>query len=130
MEEIGATNPKYQPLQVLWLLFVRSHSKTIPLSPIHLFTKQMVPSFSCDFRMHPIKYFLPSTTFASFFLVSFSSHTFSWACGSFCEPRKFSLFLHSLVCQITHSFPNGFQPNLCQHYSDAYSTCLILEVNT
>ena len=26
-----------------------------------------------------------------------------------------SLFVHSLVCPITHSFLNEFQPNLCQH---------------
>ena len=44
--------------------------------------------------------------------LSFSLHTFSWACGSLYEPRKFSLFVHSLVCPITHSFLDGFQPNL------------------
>ena len=27
------------------------------------------------------------------------------------NPGSFSLFVHSLVCQITHSFLNEFQPN-------------------
>ena len=44
MEEIGATNPKYQPLRVLWHLLVYPRLKTIPLAPIHLFTKPIVPS--------------------------------------------------------------------------------------
>ena len=26
------------------------------------------------------------------------------------------LFVHSFVCPITHSFLNGFQPNLYQHF--------------
>ena len=45
----------------------------------------------------------------------FSSHTFSWACGSLCEPWKYfsnSLFVNSLVCPIPHSFLDGFQPTL------------------
>ena len=63
---------------------------------------------------------------ASFFLVSlfhFHRALFSWACGSLCEPRKFSLFVHSPVCPITHSFLDGFQPNLVQHYPQVCSTC-------
>ena len=65
-------------------------------------------------------------THASFFsclFLSFSSHTFSWACGSLREPRKFSLFVHSLVCPITHSFLDGIQPNLVQHFPHVCSTC-------
>ena len=61
-----------------------------------------------------------------FFLVCFFHfhHTlFSWACGSLCEPRKFSLFVHSLVCPITHSFLNVFQPNLVQRFPQVCSTC-------
>ena len=49
--------------------------------------------------------------------------SFSWACGSLREPRKFSLFVHSLVCPITHSFLDGFQPNLVQHFPQVCSTC-------
>ena len=32
MEEIGPTNPKYQPLRVLWRPFVRPHLKNHPLA--------------------------------------------------------------------------------------------------
>ena len=91
--------------------------KTIPVAPIHPFTKQMVPSlcpeslnrslwrsFSPVLCVRLIKGFLPPKTFLrarGFFLVSlflslFSSHTFSWAYGSLREPRKFffqTLFL-------------------------------------
>ena len=44
MEEIGATKPKYQPLRVLWRRSYAHARKTIPLTPIHSFTKQIVPS--------------------------------------------------------------------------------------
>ena len=44
MEEIGPTNPKYQPLGILWHRLCAHAQKTIPLAPIHLFTKQIVPS--------------------------------------------------------------------------------------
>ena len=111
--------------------------KTILLAPIHPFSKQMEPSlcpesltqrssrlFSTVLCVCLIKGFLPSVTFLRarrffFYFLSFSSHTFSWACGSLCEPQKFFSFVHSLVCQITHSFLNGFQPNLYQHFSHA-----------
>ena len=44
MEKIGPTNPKYQPLRVLWRRLCAHARKTIPLAPIHSFTKQIVPS--------------------------------------------------------------------------------------
>ena len=44
MEDIGATNPEYQPLRVLWRRSYAHAQKTIPLAPIHSFTKQIVPS--------------------------------------------------------------------------------------
>ena len=81
------------------------------------------------FRTHLINSFLPSKNILGtrhFFLIlillllSFSSHTFSWACGSLCEPWKFfstSLFVHSFVCTISHLFLNGFHPNFYQHFS-------------
>ena len=69
------------------------------------------------------KYFRCPLFFFFYFLL-FSSHTFLWACGSSCEPRKCSFFVHSLVCQITHSFVNGFQPNLYQHLSHVCSNLL------
>ena len=34
-----------------------------------------------------------------------------------------SLFVHSLICLITHSFLHEFQPNLFQHFSHVCSTC-------
>ena len=57
------------------------------------------------------------------FFCFISSHTFSWACKSLCEAWKFSLFVHSLVCPITHSSLDGFQPNLVQHFPHVCSTC-------
>ena len=44
MEEIGPTNPKCQPLRVLWRRSCAHARKIIPLAPIHSFTKQIVPS--------------------------------------------------------------------------------------
>ena len=64
-----------------------------------------------------------------FFLVSlfhFHRTLFSWACGRVHEPRKFSLFVHLLVCPITHSFLDGFQPNLVQHFLQVCSTCHVI----
>ena len=89
MEEIGATNPEYQPLQVLWHCSCAHTQKTIPLAPIHLFTKQIVPSMYKEslswsrlisitrvFRNYlppSIKNILGAYRF--FLLLSFSSHT-------------------------------------------------------
>ena len=44
MEEICATNPEYQPLASL---MAPIHVPTLekPYGPIHLFTRQIVPSF-------------------------------------------------------------------------------------
>ena len=44
MEEIDATNPEYQPLPLLWHRSCAHARKTIPMAPIHPFTKQIVPS--------------------------------------------------------------------------------------
>ena len=44
MEEIGATNPEYQPLRSNGARLCAHARKTIPLAPIHSFTKQIVPS--------------------------------------------------------------------------------------
>ena len=43
MEQISATNPKYKPLRVLWCHLCIHIRKTIPLAPIHSFTRQVVP---------------------------------------------------------------------------------------
>ena len=111
-----------------------------PLAPIHPFTKQSVPSmhqelftrsllrsFSPVLCVCLIKGFLPSITFlcvCHFFLLclflSFSSHTFSWACGSLREPWKFFSFC-AFTCMSNNSLIS--QPNLCQHFSNVCSTC-------
>ena len=56
-------------------------------------------------------------TYASFFSCLFHFHHtfFRGLVGACVNPRSFSLFVHSLVCQITHSFLNGFQPNRLLH---------------
>ena len=130
--------------------------KTIPLAPIHPFTKQFVPSmhqksftrrllrsFSPVLCVRLIKGFLLSITlnflharrFFFFFVCFFHFHRtpFRGLAGACVNPGCFSL-VHSLICQITHSFLNGFQPNLCQHFSNVCSTCHSIlihpEVNT
>ena len=96
--------------------------------------------FAIDHTAFPqVPYKLPPSinnimrvSFFSFFLIlSFSSHTFLWACGSLYEPRKFFsnfLFVHSFVCAITHLFLNGFQPNFYQHFSHVCPTCHIFSL--
>ena len=114
MEEIGATNPEYQPLRVLWHRLCIHARKTIPLAPIHPFTKQMVPSlcpesltrslfrsFSPVLCVHLIKGFLPPETFlrASFFSLFlcfiFIAKFFRGHAGACVNPRSFfqTLFL-------------------------------------
>ena len=81
------------------------------------------------FHRYPINALLPSIIFLRarhfFLLCFFHFHRtlFSWAFGSLREPRKFSLFVHSLVCPITHSSLDVFQPNLVQHFPHVCSTC-------
>ena len=63
-------------------------------------------------------------TCASFFsLFHFHRTLFLWACGSLLDPGRFSQFVYSLVCAITHSSLDGFQPNLVQHFPHVCSTC-------
>ena len=56
-------------------------------------------------------------------LLSFSSHTFRGLAGTYVNPGRFSLFVHSLVCPIAHLFLDGFQLNLVQHFPHVCSTC-------
>ena len=62
-----------------------------------------------------------------FFLASFFLHfhctLFHGLAGAYVNPRRFSLLVHSLVCPITHSSLDGFQPNLVQHFPHVCSTC-------
>ena len=60
----------------------------------------------------------------SFFSLFHFHHTlFCELAGAIVNPRRFSLFVHSFVCLITHSFLDGFQPNLVQHFPHVCSTC-------
>ena len=128
---------------------MRPCSKIIPLAPTYIFThllnKYVVPSIYVSRIFHLKSFDIHSTSFphvpykllppikkyfrrlSFFFLFHFHRTLLSWACGSLQlrEPQKIfsnSLFVHSLLCQITHSFLNGFQPNLCQHFSHVCST--------
>ena len=139
MEEIATNNLEYQPLQVLWCRLCAHAQKTISLAPIHSFTKQILPSMyqellswsrliSAITRVFCMR--LTNSPFHQkyfrrlwFFFLSFSSHTFSWACGSLREPRKCFSFCAFTCLLITHSFVNGFQPNLYQPFSHVCSTC-------
>ena len=120
MEKIGATNPEYQPC-------APTLEKPSPgtNSPIN-FTKQMVPSlcpesltqslsrsFSPVLCVRLIKGFLPPKTFLHvhrFFFVSlfhFHRTLFRGLAGACVNPASIfsnSLFMHSLLCQIPHSF--------------------------
>ena len=62
-----------------------------------------------------------------FFSSSSSFHfhrtLFCGLAGAYVNPGRFSLFVHSLVYPITHSFLDGFQPNLVQHFPHVCSTC-------
>ena len=48
MEEIGATFPEYQPLQVLQCSFVRPCPTNHPSHPYSLVTGESVPSFNVE----------------------------------------------------------------------------------
>ena len=65
--------------------------------------------------------------FHCFLFVSFNFHRtlFHGLAGACVNLRSFSVFVHSLVYPITHSFLDGFQPNLVQHFPHAYSTVIL-----
>ena len=60
-------------------------------------------------------------SFFSCFFVHFHHTLFHGLAGACVNPGSFSFFVHALVCPITHSFLNGFQPNLVQHFPYVYS---------
>ena len=116
--------------------------KTILLTLIHPFTTHIVPSLypqsfpSSSCRSFPPVFLfgrykgLPSmnnifmrVSFFFLILLSFSSHTFRGLAGAYVNPGRFSPFVHSLVCPITHSSLDGFQPNLVQHFPHPSFTC-------
>ena len=62
--------------------------------------------------------------FSSLFLCFiFIAHFFRGLAGACVDPGIFSQFVYSLVCAITHSSLDGFQPNLVQHFPHVCSTC-------
>ena len=66
----------------------------------------------------------PFFLFVSMFLCFiFIAHFFRGFAGACMNPGSFSLFMYSLVCPITHSSLDGFQPNLVQHFPHVCSTC-------
>ena len=77
----------------------------------------------------PNKNILGARHFFSVSLFHFHHTLFRGLAGARVNPGSIfsnSLFVHSLVCLITHSFLNGFQPNLYQHFSHVCSTCLAI----
>ena len=75
---------------------------------------ELLPSIKNIFR-HPL--------FFSTYI--FIAHLFCGLVGACMNPGSFFKlsFVHSLVCSITCSFLNGFQPNLYQHFPHVCSTC-------
>ena len=55
--------------------------------------------------------------FSCFIFIARFYHGLAGACVNPGSIFSNSVFVHSLLCQITHSFLNRFQPNLCQHFS-------------
>ena len=62
-----------------------------------------------------------SFSYSCFF--HFHRTLFCGLAGGYVNPERFSLFVHSLVCSITHSFLDEFQPNLVQQFPQVCSTC-------
>ena len=63
------------------------------------------------------------TRVSFFFFFHFHRTLFRGLAGAYVNPGRFSLFVHSLVCPITHSFHYGFQPSLVKHFPRVCSTC-------
>ena len=85
------------------------------------------PNYSCicmcPYKLLPSKHFYPCIIFSLFHF----HRPLLCACGSSREPWKTSsLFVHSFICPITHSFLNGFQPNLYISTSPMYALLVIL----
>ena len=57
--------------------------------------------------------FFSNSNYSNFIFIT---HFFRGLAGAYVNPRRFSLFVHSLVCPVTHSSLDGFQPNLIEHF--------------
>ena len=131
MEEIGVTYLKYQPLRVLWHpCMLENHGTHNAFT--HLLDKQtsngtfiVSSTYAVDlkfienhFHHFSVFTFLQSkikcTLFFPFYTFIFITHFFVGLHAEACVKIFSTLFLF-IHCQITHSFLNGFQPDLCQH---------------
>ena len=139
MEEIVATNPKYQPLQVLQHPFVHPPSKNHPhwhlfihlLNNSIFYVSRIVKLKSCDIHdtsfPHALYKVLASIknilgVCYLLFLLSLSLHTFSWAYRSLREPQKF--FIKLSFCAFNCLFNNSLQT--CISTSPIYALPVIL----
>ena len=143
MEEIGVPNPKYQPQRILWRSIVRPRSRNHPFQSNQLITRELVSSlfpwtisWSWSKSVSPVLWyiliklpsspqkFLRGSRFFFYFLTFFHFHRTLFV--GLRDPGDFNFqnthFVHSLVCLIIHSFLDGFQPNLHQHFSYVCST--------
>ena len=108
------------------ILFTQLHPLSIQIVST-IISQQLVQIVSTGFLFGRYKG-LPSmnNTFmcTSFFscLFHFIAHFFRGLAGAYVNSGRFS-FVHSLVCPITHSSLDGFQPNLVQHFPHVCSTC-------
>ena len=112
--------------------FMHPHSKNHPLAPIHLFTKQIVPTIinlklvdihgtSFPHMLYKLLPFIKNIFKpTSFFLLSFLSHTFLWACRS---PEVFYLSIHLVVQYLSHFLMNFSQTYVCTSPMYALATC-------
>ena len=67
--------------------------------------------------------FMSASFFSNYSTFILIAHFLRGLAGDNVNPGRFSLFVHSLVCPITHSSLDGFQLNLVQHFPYVCSTC-------
>ena len=82
--------------------------------------------FSIDHTAFPQAPYKLSPSIKNIFTrTSFFSNSSNSSNSGACERKFFSnsLFVHSIVCAITHLFLNGFQLNFYQHFSHVCPTC-------
>ena len=90
-------------IQIIFTSFLFGHYKRLP-SINNIFTR--------------VSFF--SSLFLCFVFIAYFFRGFAGACV---DLGRFSQFVYSLVCAITHSSLDGFQPNLVQHFPHVCSTC-------
>ena len=117
--------------------FVRPHSRNHPLNtnlPVYytnstfivstIVSQQLVQIVFTGFCLGIINIFTHSYIIFSNSTFIFITHFFVGLRElNYVNPGSFSLFVHSLICPITHSFLYGFQPNWVQHFPHVCFTC-------